>query len=94
MKEEVLRQIAEPDARMKKNSETQKRICQTSLSTVIWQSHTLCSLSEAHNSALVLTNYTFQCIKTNPKPNEWQQIGRTQEISNYCLFKNLPAVVL
>lgn len=66
-KEGVLRQIAEPDARMRKNTKTHKRICQTSLSTVIWQSHTSCSLSEAHNSALVLTNYTFQCIRTRPE---------------------------
>lgn len=70
MKVGVFRQIAEPDAQMKENTKTQKWICQTSLSTAIWQRHTWCSLSEAYNSAWVLTNYTFQCIKTQKSETE------------------------
>lgn len=67
MMEGAFRQIAEPDAPMKQHTGNQEWVCQISLSTVIWQRHAPCSLSEAHNFALVLTSYTLHCFKTKPK---------------------------
>lgn len=94
--EGAFRQIAEPDAPMKKHTGNQEWVCQISLSTVIWQSPAPCSLSEAHNSALVLTNYILHCFKTKsktePMTTNWPYAGNikllpTSQTSSCFLMK-------